>query len=70
MFLIFLKFSNISHYTVNQKTGNYEKSGYTIQLMYNRYTNAPTHPTKPVSAISHLIKEMGKLICGWSVFNR
>ena len=55
------KFSNIAHYTVNQKTGNYEKSGYTIQLMYNRYTNAPTHPTKPVSAISHLIKEMGDI---------
>ena len=45
------KFSRIIH----------EKSGYTINLMYTRYINAPQHDEKTIEAISYLIREMGDI---------
>ena len=45
------KFSNIIH----------EKSGYTVNLMYTRYINAPQHDEKTTEAVSYLIREMGDI---------
>ena len=45
------EFSNIIH----------EKSGYTVNLMYTRYINAPQHDDKTTEAVSYLIREMGDI---------
>jgi hypothetical protein len=36
-------------------------SGYTVQVMYKRYINAPQHPEKTTEAFSYLLKEMGDI---------
>lgn len=55
------KFSKIFHSKINRKTGLMEKSGYTVNLMYTRYINAPQTDDKTTEAVSYLIKEMGDI---------
>ena len=48
------------------KNGKYSKvvhdaSGYTVNLMYTRYINAPQHDDKTTEAVSYLIREMGDI---------
>ena len=39
----------------------HEKSGYTVNLMYTRYINAPQHETKTTEALAYLMREMGDI---------
>ena len=46
------------------KNGKFSKvvhtaSGYTVNLMYTRYINAPQHETKTAEALSYLLRELG-----------
>ena len=50
----------------SDKNGKYSKvvhdaSGYTVNLMYTRYINAPQHETKTTEALGYLLREMGDI---------
>ena len=65
--IFFEKFSEANEALKNPKASNkftkiiHDESGYTVQVMYKRYMNAPQHADKTTTAISYLIREMGDI---------